>query len=254
MTKNLTPTQSIDVVIVDDEKHCLEALTELLIPDPRVNIVAGISQPAQAVFSLLDTKPDLVFLDIHMPGTSGFDILRKLKKQGFEPAVIFVTAFDHYAIEAIKSAAFDYLLKPVEAEELQKSLDRFFTTFATEGSKPRLVSLLETLDAKKKIRFNNSGGFVIVNPEDIIYVEADWNYSRIFTGPDKSETVTMNIGAVEEVLPARSFMRISRSVIINLNYLARVKRLARKCILEKDGQVYEFNIPIGRIRELERKL
>jgi two-component system, LytTR family, response regulator len=247
-------TEPIKVALVDDELHCLDNLSELIGQNPGFINISECNNPSDAEECLLNLKPDLIFLDIHMPGMSGFELLKALNNRGYHPWVIFVTAFDSYAIEAIKNAAFDYLLKPVTENELEKTLERFLQAFSKRNEKPDYKSLMEALDVNKKIRMNNSGGFILFNPDDIIYIEADWNYSRIFTNFDKSELITQNLGSIEDLLPRHSFIRINRSVIINLKYLYGVKRISRKCILCKDGNAYEFSIPIGRIRDLEKML
>ena len=245
---------AVTAAIVDDEVHFIEEMKKLLAYEPGIEVVATAYEPTSAVEQLLKAKPDLVFLDIQMPEVNGFDVIRGLQEASFEPSIIFVTAYDSYAIKAIKTAAFDYLLKPIEKKELQKTLQRFFDFHAKEERTAKYLSLLETVDYQRKIKLANAGGFLLVNLSDIVYIQADWNYSKVFTGPDTFETVTMNLGSLDTLLPDKGFMRINRSTIINLSYLTRVKRLARKCILEKDGQEYEFCIPITRIRELEKRL
>lgn len=245
---------AVTAAIVDDELHAIEELKQLLIREPGIEVVTTSHNPRKAVEDILETKPDLLFLDIQMPEVSGFDVIRGLKEASFEPSVIFVTAYDNYAIQAIKAAAFDYLLKPIEKRELQKSIQRFFDYHAREERSAKYLNLLETVDYQRKIKLSSAGGFIMLNLADIIYIQADWNYAKVFTAPDKFETVTMNLGTLENLLPDKGFMRINRSNIINLSYLTRVKRLARKCFLMKDGQEYEFCIPITRIRELEKRL
>ncbi len=244
---------AVHAAIVDDEQYCIEELKAMLSGIHGIEVVAESHDAVKAVPIILETKPDLLLLDIQMPEKSGFDVIRGLKESGFEPSVIFVTAYDNFAIEAIKNAAFDYLLKPVDKEALQHSLSRYFYNHAKEERSAKYMSLLENVDYKKKIKLSNSGGFILLNLEDIVHIQADWNYSKVYTAKDQYQTVTMNLGMLENTLPEKGFMRINRSHIINLNYLTRVRRLARKCYLEKDGVEYEFCIPITRIRELEKR-
>ena len=115
---------SVSTVIVDDEEHCISLLEEYLTKDPRIVITAGITDPGMAVDKILSVRPDLLFLDIQMPGMTGFDILEILSRTTVRPVVIFITAFDNYAIQAIRASAFDYLLKPVDRLELALSVER----------------------------------------------------------------------------------------------------------------------------------
>jgi two-component system, LytTR family, response regulator len=242
------------VVIVDDESHAVAGLRAMLSKDNRIDVLAGISNPKEAVAFILDNKPDLVFLDIQMPGMNGFDVIKALKEEHVSPAVIFVTAYDRFAIDAIRLAAFDYLLKPIDTKELERCIDRYFSVVAREEQTTRYINLLESMNPGRKVKFTTSGGFLMINMNDILYIQADWNYAKIYLSKNHAETLTMNLGAVEKILPATMFMRINRSVIVNLNHLYRVKRIARQCVLIKDDVEYAFPIPISRIRQLEKML
>jgi two-component system LytT family response regulator len=114
--------------------------------------------------------------------------------------------------------------------------------------------LFERLNPSKRIKLPTTGGFIMVHKDDILYVEADWNYADIFYTNGEKTMVSSNLGTIEKILPASDFCRISRSIIINLNYLQGVNRLKREAILLKDGKKYVFKIPILNIRKLEAKL
>jgi two-component system LytT family response regulator len=249
-----TEINPINAIIIDNELHCIEELKRLLLDDGRVEVLAGISDSSAAVKEISTLKPELLFLDIDMPVLNGFELLRELKKINLQPFVVFVTAFPGFAIEAIKQRAFDYLLKPVDKKELSKCIDQFIESRKSHPKEPDYYTFLEQLAAPKRIRLNTSGGFVLINYSDIIYIEADWNYSRVYVSKKKCETITINLGAMEKILPSNQFARISRSFIINLQYLKRVKRLSRQCTLLKDEDEYKFHIPVNRIRILERLL
>lgn len=246
--------KKIRAIIVDDDEQCIKSLATLLEKDPRIEITATFNNPTEAVTGIVMNKPDILFLDIQMPVKSGFDIISDIRNAGIEPPVIFVTAYDKFAIEAIRSAAFDYLLKPVNERELSYSLERFISSNSVQESESRYVHLLEQVAGQKKIKFNTNGGFILVDPEEIIYIKADWNYSEIHLKGGKTELVTINLGSVEKSLPENLFMRINRSIIINISFLTRVKRITRSVTLTNDSNEYSFKIPLTKIRILERKL
>jgi len=206
------------------------------------------------VEAVLDKKPDLLFLDIQMPGKSGFEIAKELHDAGNPPPIIFVTGFDNYAIAAIRHAAFDFLVKPVQAAELEHALERFRNALPKHDPVDQIRKLVERTLSRPRIKISAAGGFTLINTDDIVYIRADWNYSELFFGGEKSALATMNIGAIMETLPESSFFRISRSLIINVNYLTKVSRRKREAILVKDGQEYRFPIPLLNIRKLERFL
>ncbi len=157
-----------------------------------------------------------------MPGMSGIEILKELNQTNVKPFVIFITSFDKYTIDAIRVSAFDYLLKPVNKAELSFSIERFLNKFYQKELESNYSSLLN-YSSQNKIRFNTTGGFIMIDPGDIIYIQADWNYSEIHLGKNKKEVVAINIGTMENLL-STGFARINRSVIINLKYLEKVQR------------------------------
>ncbi|MCE5347131.1 MAG: LytTR family DNA-binding domain-containing protein [Bacteroidales bacterium] len=243
-----------EAIIVDDEMHCLEEFKNLLSEFTDINLLEVISDPLSAANIIIEKNPDLLFLDIQMPGKDGFEVLDSIRRAGMEPFVIFVTAYDEYAIRAIRNAAFDYLIKPVCKNELTVVLDRFREAFMTEKRNADYVKLLENVSVRKKVMFNTTGGFILIDYDDIVFIKADWNYSEVHVSKDKYELVTQNLGTVEKQLYDHSFFRINRSIIINLAYLTRVKRLTRTCILKKGDEGYQFNIPLNKIRLLEQAI
>jgi two-component system, LytTR family, response regulator len=241
----------ITAIIVDDEILAIANLESLLSTYPRIRVVKKITDPTKAIPLIIENKPDLLFLDIQMPGKSGFEIVSELSLEDYSPEIIFVTGFDHFAIEAIRFAAFDYLVKPVNPEELKQAISRFEEKSWDGTTEEKIKKLLDRTISKPKIKLSTAGGFTIINPDDIIYINADWNYAEIICCNDKSEMATTNLGTLEKTLPENSFFRISRSVIINTAYLTKVSRKKRLAYLVKDGKEYTFKIPLLNIRKLE---
>jgi len=244
--------KTLKAILVDDEQSAIANLESLLKAHPFIEVVATVTNANLAVDLILENQPDLVFLDIQMPGKTGFEIARELFEAGDPPAIIFSTGFDKFAIEAIRHAAFDFLVKPVNPAEMKQALERLQQAPSKPSQAEQLTRLLERTLSKPKIKISNTGGFSLINPTDIIYIQADWNYSELFFGEGKSELATMNIGSLEESLPKNDFFRISRSLIININYLKIVNRKKRQALLIKDGQEYLFPIPLLNIRKLEK--
>ena len=250
MRVNEVDTKTISCIIVDDETSSTNELSNLLSEHKQVNILATVNDPLCAIATIIKHKPNLLFLDIQMPEMDGFQLLEALNHTYDKPFVIFVTAFDKFAIQAVRAAAFDYLLKPVDRNELSLAIERFTSIHKHENYEKHYTQLIEQA-AKKKIKFNTTGGFTLIDPQEIIYIQADWNYSEIHFSKDKHDVVALNLGTVENMLPKGCFARINRSVIVNVSYLDKVQRAKRKCFLKKDDVTYEFKIPIIRIRFLE---
>ncbi|MFH1160252.1 MAG: response regulator [bacterium] len=241
-------------VIVDDEPEGISTLETLLRECPRIEVIGTISNTKNAVEQIELLQPDLVFTDIQMPEKNGFEVVNELYIDGCKPAIIFVTAFDEYTIQAIRYAAFDYLLKPVDLTELKHAVSRLCLKQGEKTKDEQIALLREKTLSPNKLKISTTGGFTLINPEEIVYIQADWNYAELFFNPDKHELVTMNIGSMEAMLPAGRFFRISRSIIINIPYLVKVSRKKRLAILQKDGNEYSFKIPLLNIRKLERFL
>ena len=245
---------TLRTILVDDEPTAITNLEALLKAHPEIMVIETISDASMAVDSILAQMPDLLFLDIQMPGKTGFEIAHELHEAGVPPAIIFSTGFDKFAIEAIRHAAFDFLVKPVNPVELKQAIDRLRQTPSKPVQMEQFARLIERTLSRPKIKISTTGGFSLISPADIVYIQADWNYSELFFSNGKSELATMNIGSLEESLPKNIFFRISRSLIINVTYLTKVSRKKREATLVKEEKEYKFPIPLLNIRRLERFL
>jgi DNA-binding LytR/AlgR family response regulator len=242
--------QKYRAILVDDEPSALDCLSSLLRQHSFVEIVGMYSWPRDAINEILREKPDLLFLDIQMPQINGFELVRELHKHGVTPLIIFTTAHNTFAIEAIRHSAFDYLLKPIDIQSLQTALYRL-PSVQPSVIDAKIDFLLDTISGDKRIRLDSSGSFVLVKPDDIIYCEADFNYTTLFLISGDTEVVSMNLGKLEEELPSGRFFRINRSVIINTEYLHKVSRITRKCVLRNELLEFTFIMPRANIRQLE---
>ena len=242
----------IKLLIVDDEEEVRELLGILLRSYSDVQVIGSVSNVDEAVKIAMEHKPDIVLLDISMPGKDGFAFISEMESKNLYPGIIFVTAFENYAIKAIKSAAFDYLLKPVGKQELFDALDRFLE-FRVRNKQTDYSELVEILTKSKsgRIRLNTRTGYFFIDPEDVIYCEADGNYSHITLINGKNEITTINLGNLEKLFEHHSFFRISRSFIINLKYLARVDRRQNVCEMEYNGLSQQLKVPAQKIKMLE---
>lgn len=236
-----------EAVIIEDEPEALNLLQSLLTDNGLARVTGSATDPFQAVGLISSLNPDIVFLDIKMPGKSGFDILDELNSKNIDhPFIVFTTAYDEYAIRAFEYAAFDYLLKPVEPGRLSETVQR---CRERDIQKEKQKSLL-LAESHKKLLFRNVSGFVIIDPDDIVYIEADGNYSIFHLESDKTETVTSLIHKIEDQLPGMKFFRISRSAIINTAYLKKISTRQLQCLLVKDQTEFRVDISREKINEL----
>jgi len=243
----------LTTVIIDDELEAIFPLEKLIKAITGFQVIEKITDPVKALPALLKNKPDVVFLDIQMPGLTGFEVLKLIRENDLNPYIIFTTAFDQYAIKAIRAGAFDYLLKPIDPDELSEVLKKVKSDFKTQSLQQRVEQLEKSIQNHRKLRFNTRSGYILLHPDEILYIEADANYSEIFLSKAQCEVVSMNLGAVEETLP-HQFIRISRSIIINSNYLVKVSGVNKRCILKKSNEEIEFCIPEKHMPLLRKKI
>jgi two-component system LytT family response regulator len=186
-----------------------------------------------------------------MPGEDGFELIKQLNDLKVEIQVVFVTAHEKYAIKAIRASALDYLLKPVNKSELKRSIEALSDSSSVKNMQDQLGSLLSNLQGNKKIKFRHRTGFSLVAPDEIIYCEADSNYSNIELEGGKTLTFSVNLGKLEELLPQDRFCRISRSVIINMKYLVQVDRKSLVCELVNES-VHKLTVSRKYLKLLEQ--
>ncbi len=210
------------VVIVDDEKDAVSSL-ELMLNEfcPGTTIIGKAFSVIDAIKEIQNKKPDLVFLDIEMPHGTGFDILESIPDRKF--AVIFTTAHNDYAIKAIKASALDYLLKPVDIEELQNAIKKAEEQIQ-KSIFPTLNKEISVSQIPKKIAVQSSNSTEFVNIDEIIRLEAEGSYSNIFLINNKKIIASKNLKEFQNMLPQNMFYRAHNSHLINL---LQVKRFLR---------------------------
>jgi two-component system LytT family response regulator len=245
----------LTAVIVDDEKNAIAFLKKLLIEIEFVKILGSYTHPEEAIDDIRSLKPDILFLDIQMHGKTGFEVAEELQRMKTPPQIIFITSFEKFAPKAIKHAAFDYLLKPVDPEELKETLDRIHTVHELNTNEIGLKfeKLLDKLHSSKKLKFNTSTGFIVIECDEIIYLQASRNYCDIFLVDGRTETVTINMNKVSGLLPEDQFFRISRFHHINLEYLRKVERRNHTCQLRVDGETFALPVSPRNAKLLEQE-
>ena len=222
MTRSASPNK-IRTLIVDDETPARDRLRHLLKTEEDIEIIGECSNGQQALEALKTDPPDLVFLDIQMPRLTGLEVCAEVNAAGGAmPMVVFVTAYDEYALRAFEVHAVDYLLKPFDRERFQSTLDQVRQRIDRSGggAEARLAALLAefrgTTRHPDRLVYKQNGRIVFVRTDSIDWVESDGNYVRVHAGAD-SHYVRETLAGIENQLSAEKFMRISRSTIVNLD-------------------------------------
>ncbi|GAB4022809.1 LytR/AlgR family response regulator transcription factor [Spirosoma koreense] len=212
-------------LIIDDEKHCRDVLTLLLKRYcPTVQILATCANGTEGQTAIETLHPDLVFLDIEMPGMSGFDMLEACHYSDFR--VIFTTAFNEYAIKAIRHNALDYILKPVDKDELVQAVAKAQQELATQMPTQieQFLGYLQSQRAGGRIALPTMEGLQIIHSEEIYYCESDGGYTRFALKNGHIILISKTLKEVEEVLETKGFCRVHHSYLINLRYVQRYIR------------------------------
>lgn len=222
---NLNESIMVKALLVDDEVNNLETLQFLLQNDCEgVKVVGKVSSGQQARDWLIHNAVDVIFLDINMPGEDGFQFLTSLTPQNFK--IVFVTAYNEYALKAIKACALDYILKPVSIDELKITVERIKGAIAnptaTEQNRQLLEHFLQSFNKKaapKKIALPQLGGISFIEVDEIVSLQADSNYTIIHMSNMQKLVISRTLKDFEELLDQTQFARIHKSYIVNLKHI-----------------------------------
>jgi two-component system LytT family response regulator len=217
-------------LIIDDEVLARDVIRTFLASDPRISIAGEASNGSEAVLMILQYRPDIIFLDIQMPGFDGFEVIKEVWPH-HRPFVIFTTAFDQYALRAFEVNAIDYLLKPFDEIRFHQALGRIKERLAAQ-SQPRMEELVSRLTQQQqnepggnfltRVLVKEAGKMFLVKTEDISHFDADGNYITVHTA-HKRYTIYESLSSLEPRLHPADFFRISRSNIINVNYISELE-------------------------------
>jgi two-component system, LytTR family, response regulator len=235
----------IDLILIDDEPSALKSLEwEIANFCKNVHIVASFTSATDAVNFLNKNKVDCVFLDIEMPDLDGFQFLELFPVRSF--SVVITTAFDQYAIKAIKESALDYLLKPIDSDDLVACFDKIEQQKNSHSLNEKLESSLEkllhsTAFSQKKINITNDGKMIFLLPDDIIYCESDGNYCTVYLENKEKIVLSQKLKFMEEKLTGLQFFRIHNSYLINLNKVKEFHKTDEYVVLTN-----QVKIPVSR--------
>lgn len=240
----------IRALIIDDEKPARDKLLMLVQQHfaDRITVLAQCEDGEDAVKAIAAHRPDLLFLDVEMPKLSGFDVLRKSDLEGID--VIFTTAYDHYAIKAIKFAAVDYLLKPIDIDQLREAVDRVQTKRGIGGHVERMDRMLEDVKSgitPDRMSVPTLNGFQLVKVEEIVWCEAVNYYTVLHMVGNQQIAITRSLKEIEETLDGPDFIRIHRSHTINLKHLAKYIKGSGGQVVMSDGKTLD----VARLRKDE---
>jgi two-component system, LytTR family, response regulator len=242
--------KKLNALVVDDEDSARKLLKKLLEETLFFNEIRVVQSVNNANIELTNFEPDIIFLDIKMPGKDGFSLINDIKENCKDIAIVFVSAYEQYAIKALRNHAFDYLLKPVNRKDLKQCIARYIDNKNEAGKKEIYKNGIVQKDNISRIRVNTRTGTLFINPSTILYCKADGNYTTICTG-NKLHLCSMNIGRVVDMLPVKGFIRVGRSHVINFEYVSLLDRKESSVTLVRDGESVTIKLPRKHLKDLD---
>lgn len=238
----------IKAIIVDDELTAIRSLQwEIENFCEGIEITDSFTNPKEAISAINYIKPDCVFLDIEMPEMDGFQLLEKLEFRGFD--LIITTAYDSYALKAFKESAIDYLLKPVDTDDLIKSISKIKKNKNDNVLGKELTKIINSYKPKdvvnKKIALTLSRKTLFVEPDDILYCKSDGNYTEVFFSNNKKEMISKKLKDVETMIANSQFFRIHNSYLVNTNHIKEFIKTDGHYVILEDS----ISLPVSRTKK-----
>lgn len=225
----------MQAVVIDDDKGCRKTIEDILQENcPDIQITGQAASVEEGKQTIIKNKPDLLFLDIELTDGNAFDLLAEIKDIGFH--VIFITAFDQYAIQAIRHSAIDYILKPIDPDLFLKAVNKARQINTNNDLLARQVKLLiDNRNNFNKIALPTIDGLRFINIDDIIYCKSEANYTWVYLKNNENFLVTKTLKEYDETLSKNNFVRIHQSYLININYVERYVKGKGGSVIMSDG-------------------
>ncbi len=221
LKKRIFHTPMIRAIIIDDEEHCIKALIRDLEENcSNVEVIDTCFSAKEGILAIKRLKPQLIFLDVEMPWMNGLEMLEMIDQIDF--CIIFTTAYDQFAAKAFRLSAIDYLLKPVDVNDLKEAVKKASEKIVQKAGGANIDNLLHNInnpEAKQRIAFAGREGYEFVEIGNIIYAHAEGAYTHVFLKEKRKLVISKILSDIEEMLPPSQFLRIHHSTVVNLNHV-----------------------------------
>lgn len=245
----MTRKSKFKVLIVDDEPCSVLLLRSMLEKIPNVEIVGEAAQVEKAFFMILERLPDLVLLDINMPGYSGADFKNLLNKRMVDIPVVFISAKKEFAIEAIRNGVYDFLHKPVFVEDLKQVVEKYQRA-NHKLFQGKIVDMVNSIPEELKIKINSQRSYILVSPMNIVYCQSNDGIISLYLANGKKELASITLSQMEIMVERWDFYRLGRSLLINLDYIRKIDKSEDKCYFQSDAGSWEVSSSHQAIKEL----
>jgi len=244
--------QTIRTVIIDDEPSAIDLLEMFLRQFPEIHLIWKESDPKKGLELIKSDPPDLIFLDIDMPGMNGLTLADRVHSVNFHSEIVFTTAHQHYAYAALGIEPLDFLTKPFFLEDVETVIGKYKSKAEQKNYNKKLDSLLHSQNNPIIIKLPSVKGILLVDIKDIVILRAKLHYTDIILADGSSETIIRTLNKLAELINSPSFFQVSRSVYINLNYLHRIERKSMKCFLNVNDKLIDEKMSRGAINLFEK--
>lgn len=236
--------KKLKVALVDDEENARLLLRSMLNEyHPEIEIVAEACNVMEAIKCIHQFQPEVIFLDIEMPGHSGLELIEFFDKEKFQCDIVFVTAYAEFAINAFEQSATDYLLKPIRKEKLDRTVEKLKEKHLI--SRPQII---QQQGIKDKVALQSSEGITLIDPDDIIYLKADGSYTHFFLTDQRKLTVAKSLNEFVKLESKGFLLRVHRSYMININRIQKVMKLEKGTLVMQNNE--EISISQEKRQEL----
>ncbi|MFY9151182.1 MAG: LytTR family DNA-binding domain-containing protein [Prolixibacteraceae bacterium] len=243
--------ENISVLIIDSDSESLNYIKELTDANTLVSVIETAVDSEQALLRIISMTPDLVFLEYPTVGKAGKEIIKYIQNHLDETTLVFTSETKDYASIAIRHGVYNYLLKPVQKEDIERIVSKVHLVKQTNQG-IRIRQIIERTHEEKRLRLQTIRGFIILDPEEILYCKADGFYTEIFLTGNRNELSYLFISKLDEILKQFEFVRVSRSYLINMKYIRKIYKASNTIVLSSNGQEYEVKASKQQIRSLSK--
>lgn len=241
----------VSILIIESETDELKDIVRILNTNSIESIIETAEDTDMALLKIIDLNPDLVLMEYPPKGKTGSGIIKFIYSKLPQTTIAFVSGIKDYAAEAIQHEVYDYLLKPVKKVEVERLIEKVLIK-KNNSPQSRIKELIESKQPDTRLGFNTIKGYIIINPEEILYCKADSAFTEIHFANKGIELTFLFLSKVEEVLQPYNFVRISRSVIVNKNFIRKVYLKTNTVVLTSNGEEYEIQGSRLPVRALSR--
>jgi two-component system LytT family response regulator len=228
----------LKILVIDSEPSSAKQTIGLLEQNPSISQIENAADASLALLSIIIVNPDIVFIEYPMKGEAGTELLKFIKTKYPEIFIVFISESKLHAVDAIRNGIFNYLLKPFSKLDIEKLIDKVQLS-TKANNRIRIAQIIEQIPDATRIKLQTTKGYLMVNPDEVVYCKADGVYTELFLTNDRTELSYLFLSKVEEILKPFNFMKVSRSCIINMRYLRRIFRDNNAIILSVKGIEFE---------------